>query len=83
MTDTKFITLLVKKVSEQLAMEDMTRQALQVSEQFTAVDMDLSEDSVDLEEATVNGIQLLSVSIHLCFSNMEPLNWGEPERAPH
>jgi len=74
MTDTKFITLLVKKVSEQLAMEDMTRQALQVSERFTAVDMDLSEDSVDLEEATVNGIQLLSVSIHLCFSNVEALN---------
>lgn len=45
LTDSHFITLLVKKVSEQ----------------FTAVDMDLSEDSVDLEEATVNGIQLLNL----------------------
>ena len=39
----------------------------QVSEQFTAVDMDLSEDSVDLEEATVNGIQLLNVSKDICM----------------
>ena len=68
MTDTKFITLLVKKVSEQLAMERSPHKpCIQVSEQFTAVDMDLSEDSVDLEEAAVNGIQLLNVSVHLCL----------------
>ena len=52
-------------------MDNVTTKPPQVSEQFTAVDMDLSEDSVDLEEATVNGIQLLSVSVlimYICIS---------------
>ena len=48
-------------------MECVITQALQVSEQFTAVDMYVSKDSVDLKEATVNRIRLLSVSIHLCL----------------
>ena len=39
-----------------------------MSEKFTAVDMDLSEDSVDLEEATVTGIQLLNVSIMYIYA---------------
>jgi len=43
---------------------------LQVSERFAAVDMDLSEDSVDLEEAVMNGIHLLNVCIcvYVCVS---------------
>ena len=64
LTDTTFITLLVKKVKEfEYCVDHVATHTLQVSEQFTAVDMDLSEDSVDLEEATVNGIQLLNVSV--------------------
>jgi len=40
---------------------------VQVSERFAAVDMDLSEDSVDLEEAVMNGIHLLNVcSVCVC-----------------
>ncbi|XP_065884867.1 sister chromatid cohesion protein PDS5 homolog B-like [Dysidea avara] len=55
MTDCKSVAVLVKKVSER----------------FAAVDMDLSEDSVDLEEAVLNGIHLLnllssSVPEHFC-----------------
>ena len=64
LTDTTFITLLVKKVKEfEYCVDHVATHTLQVSEQFTAVDMDLSEDSVDLEEATVNRIQLLNVSV--------------------
>ena len=44
-----------------------------MSERFAAVDMDLSEDSVDLEEAVLNGIHLLNVCsvyvrVHVCMS---------------
>ena len=76
LTDTAFITQLVKKVRNWILVLTVVAvvYVLQVSEQFTAVDMDLSEDSVDLEEAAVNGIQLLNVSmyihniaIYLCF----------------
>lgn len=73
LTDIAFITMLVKKVRNWILVLTVAAFVckLQVSEQFTAVDMDLSEDSVDLEEATVNGIQLLNVSVNvfldLCF----------------
>ena len=80
LTDTTFITLLVKKVKElESCVDHVATHTLQVSEQFTAVDMDLSEDSVDLEEATVNGIQLLNVSVmyilYVLFVFLECHKW--------